>query len=154
MGRLIGFADLTAPVEEGARVLVVDDDPAVRGSLNRVVTELGYDCSTAGSAEEADHWLRSERFEAVVLDIELPRMNGLEFLKWALGNDPLLAVIMLTGRDAPQLAIDCLDSGARTFFVKPFNVDFLGRALRDALQVRRLLLQVNALGEDRPGDPA
>ena len=75
----------------------------------------------------------------------LPRMNGVEFLSWALKRQPDLAVIMLTGRGEPELAMKCIDQGARTYLVKPLDVDFLERAVRDALMVRKLLLERNRL---------
>ena len=80
-----------------------------------------------------------------VLDIELPRMNGVEFLSWALARDPELAVIMLTGLDNPDLALECLSKGARTYFVKPFDPSFIEQALRDAVAMRRLLVERNAV---------
>ena len=77
----------------------------------------------------------------MLLDIELPRMKGIEFLSWALDRDPELAVLMLTGLDDPELAIQCLELGARTYLVKPVDTAFLRMAIRDALAVRQLLLE-------------
>jgi DNA-binding NtrC family response regulator len=124
-------------------VLIVDDEADVRKSLQRLVTGFGHSVRTAASSEEADSWLDSERFDACLLDIELPRMKGVEFLTWALRRDPEMAVIMLTGLNDPALAIECIDSGARTYLVKPVEADFLRLALRDALAVRRLLVEGN-----------
>ena len=128
-------------------ILVVDDDPEVRKGLSRLLTRSGYSVQTAGSAEEADTWLSDRRFQACLLDIELPRMSGVEFLGWALVKDPEMAVIMLTGLDSPDLALECLDQGARTFLVKPVESSFLLRALRDASALRTLLVEHN----DREG---
>ena len=90
-------------------------------------------------------WLTSERFDLLLLDIELLRMKRVEFLSWALSRDPEMAVIMLTGLDIPEVAIECMDQGARTYLVKPIEVDFLRLALRDALGLRRVLLERNDL---------
>jgi DNA-binding NtrC family response regulator len=138
-----GWADLAAIAPRSARVLIVDDDQGVRKSLARVVTALGHETKAAASAEEADHWLNAERFDVMLLDVELPRMKGIEFLAWALDRDPELAVLMLTGLDDPDLAIECLEKGARTYLVKPIETEFLRLALRDALAVRRLLQERN-----------
>ena len=108
-----GWTKVLAQAPGSARVLVVDDEVQVRQSLTRLVTHFGYEVKTAASAEEADHWLSSQRFHVVLLDIELPRMKGVEFLSWALEKDPEQAVIMLTGLDDPDLAIECIDKGAR-----------------------------------------
>ena len=84
-------------------------------------------------------------FDLVLLDMELPRMNGLEFLSWALGRKSDLAVIVISGRNDPELAMQCIDAGARTYLVKPFDVDFLSRSVRDTLMIRQLLLERNRL---------
>jgi len=140
-----GWTKVLAQASGSARVLVVDDEVQVRQSLTRLVTHFGYEVKTAASAEEADHWLSSQRFHVVLLDIELPRMKGVEFLSWALEKDPEQAVIMLTGLDDPDLAIECIDKGARTYLVKPVEAEFLRLALRDALAMRRLLVERNDL---------
>lgn len=128
---------------DAARILVVDDDPEVRSALARLLARIGHPVQVAASAEEADQWLSSARYEVCLLDIELPRMSGVEFLTWALLKDPEMAVIMLTGMDSPEVALECIDAGARTFLVKPVEVAFLMRAIRDALAVRRLLVEHN-----------
>ncbi len=140
-----GWRDAIAEAPARARILVVDDEPDVRRGLQRLVTRFGYTAKSADSAEEADRWLTSERFDLLVLDIELPRMKGVEFLSWALSRDPEMAVIMLTGLDIPEVAIECIDHGARTYLVKPVEVEFLRLALRDALAMRRVLVERNDL---------
>ena len=112
-------------------------------ALYRLITKMGHTARAAASAEEADEWLSNERFDACLLDIELPRMSGTEFLGWALKRDPEMAVIMITGIDVPEVALECLDGGARTYLVKPVESAFLERALRDALAVRQLLIERN-----------
>jgi len=143
--RRMGWKDLPARAPKDAKVLVVDDEPQVRTALQRMVVHFGYSVRTAASAEEADQWLAAERFGACLLDVELPRMSGLEFLDWALSRDPEMAVIMLTGIDVPEVAIQCLDHGARTYLVKPVEGNFLRLALRDALAVRSVLVERNDL---------
>lgn len=141
----IGWADLRRYEARGARVLVVDDEEPVRRALQRLIGQFGYEVKTAASAEEADSWLGATRFDVMLLDIRLPRMKGVEFLKWALERDPELAVIMLTGVDDPRTAIECMEHGARTYLVKPVDAPFLQIALRDAIGVRRVLLERNDL---------
>ena len=143
MKERVSWADLADLDPDGASVLIVDDDPAICRTLEKVVSEYGYSTKTAASAEEADQWLSEMQFDVVLLDIELPRMNGVEFLTWALARDAELAVIMLTGLDSPGLALDCLSKGARTYFVKPFDSAFIRHALRDAVAMRRLLVERN-----------
>lgn len=135
-------------LDEGSRpgrILVVDDEHEVRNALARVLTRVGHSVQLAASAEEADQWLSAGRFDLCLLDIELPRMSGVEFLPWALLKDPEMSVIMLTGVDSSEVALRCIDAGARTFLVKPVELDFLTRAVRDALAMRHLLVEYNRL---------
>ncbi|MDP2958357.1 MAG: response regulator, partial [Longimicrobiales bacterium] len=145
MSNRLGWRDLRATPAQRGRVLVVDDELDLRRVLQKLITGLGYTVRAAGSAEEADVFLTAERFDVCLLDIELPRMKGVEFLAWALKRDPEMAVIMLTGLDAPELAIECIKAGARTYLVKPVSADFLRLAVHDAVAVRRVLVERNDL---------
>ena len=145
MSNRIGWQDLRSTSAERGRVLVVEDEPDLRRVLQKLITGFGYTVHAAGSAEEADLCLNGERFDVCLLDIELPRMKGVEFLSWALKRDPELAVIMVTGLDAPELAIECIKAGARTYLVKPVSADFLHLAVHDAVAVRRVLVERNDL---------
>jgi DNA-binding NtrC family response regulator len=140
----MGWTDVRA-FPSGGRVLVVDDDTELRNTLKKVIGSLGYFVHAAGSSEEADVHLNTQRYDVCLLDIELPRMTGVEFLGWALKRDPEMAVIMLSGLDAPDLALDCLRAGARTYLVKPISTQFLSMALQDAVSVRRILVERNDL---------
>lgn len=139
----MGWPGVLAGAPTKASVLVVDDEAGIRKSLQKLLTRFGHNVKQASSAEEGDAWLSSQRFDLLLLDIELPRMKGVEFLSWALERDPELAVIMLTGLDVPELAVECLDAGARTYLVKPVEAEFLRLAVRDALAVRRILVERN-----------
>jgi DNA-binding NtrC family response regulator len=141
----LSWTDVLHRSPKNATVLVVDDEAHIRESLKRLVTHFGYEVKTAASAEEADHWMSSLRFDVILLDIELPRMKGVEFLSWAQEKDPEQAIIMLTGLDDPELAIECIDKGARTYLVKPVEAEFLRLALRDALAMRNILIERNDL---------
>ena len=141
----LGWIDVIRGAPRDAQILVVDDEPDVRTALERLLVRFGYQVKTAGSAEEADHWMSSQRFDLLLLDIELPRMKGVEFLRWALDRDPEVAVIMMTGLDSPEIAIECVERGARTYMVKPADADFLRLAVRDALAMRTLLVERNDL---------
>ena len=140
-----GWRDLIAAAPKSAEILLVEDGAGDRRMTQTIVEYLGYEVKSASSAEEADSWMNSTEFDLVLLDIDLPKMNGVEFLTWALSRQPDLAVIMLTGRTEPELAMECIDQGARTYLVKPFDVEFLKRAVRDALMVRELLQERNRL---------
>ena len=140
--RRLGWRDLAAKTRRGS-ILVVEDEAVARRGLVRLLTKFGHDPRAASSAEEADHFLASGGFDLMLLDIELPRINGLELLTWALKRDPELAVIMLTGLDRPELALTCSEVGARSYLIKPIASEFLEPAIQDALAVRALLVERN-----------
>lgn len=144
MARL-GFAHFGSRAPRAGKLLLVEDSPETQRALQRAVAHLGHSVRAVSSAEEADQWLSLERFDVCLLDIELPRMSGVEFLDWALARDPEMAVIMLTGVDVPEVATTCMEHGARTYLVKPIDQEFLRLAIRDALAVRSVLVERNDL---------
>lgn len=139
----LGWRELVTGQSTTGSILVVDDDPQIRAGLSRLLTLWGYQVKEAASAEEADRWLDSQRFDVCLLDLGLPRMSGLEFLTWVQIRDPEMAVVVLTGFNDSELAMQCIDAGARTFLVKPPDPEFVRRAVKDAVAVRGLLVGFN-----------
>lgn len=143
--KTLGWQQVASYTPDSPQILVVEDNPALQKALSETLTEMGYGVRMAASAEEADSWLSAARFDIMLLDIGLPRMNGVEFLKWALKSDPELAVIMMTGIDDMETVTTCQENGARTYLVKPLHPDILRLTLRDALAVRNILVERNRL---------
>jgi two-component system response regulator MprA len=116
------------------RILVVDDDQAVREVLGRTLTLGGYEVQMAADGEQALEAVVESVPEAVVLDIGLPGMDGLELCRRVrrLGNR--VPILMLTGRDAVSDRIDGLDVGADDYMVKPFDLGELKARLRALLR--------------------
>ncbi len=143
--KTLGWQQVANYTPTSPQILVVEDNLGLRKALNQALTEMGYQVRLAVSAEEADSWMSAMRFDIMLLDIGLPRMNGVEFLDWALKSDPELSVIMLTGIDDMETVATCLESGARTYLVKPLHPDLLRLILKDALAVRSILVERNQL---------
>jgi two-component system response regulator MprA len=130
------------------RVLVVDDDPAVRDSLRRSLAFNGYEVDVAGDGEEALRRLGAQRPDAVVLDVLMPRLDGLATCRAlrAAGDD--VPVLMLTARDEVSDRVAGLDAGADDYLPKPFALEellarlraLLRRAVRSAADEDRLRL--------------
>jgi two-component system response regulator MprA len=116
------------------RILVVDDDRALRDALRRVLTLAGYEAQTAESGEQAIELVVQAVPDAVVLDIGLPGIDGLEVCRRLrrLGNR--VPILMLTARDAVSDRIDGLDAGADDYLVKPFDVEELKARVRALLR--------------------
>ncbi len=115
-------------------VLVVDDDPAVRASLERSLAFEGYVVRTAGDGVEALDAIAASRPDAVVLDLQMPRLDGLEVCRRlrADGND--LPILMLTARDMTRDRVTGLDAGADDYLPKPFALEELLARLRSVLR--------------------
>jgi two-component system, OmpR family, response regulator MprA len=116
------------------RVLVVDDDRAVRESLRRSLEFNGYDVSLAGDGAEALASISGTRPDAVVMDVMMPRLDGLEATRAlrAAGND--VPILVLTARDAVGDRVEGLDAGADDYLTKPFALQELLARLRALLR--------------------
>ncbi|WP_338037712.1 response regulator transcription factor [Nocardioides zeae] len=122
------------PDSKGSRVLVVDDDRAVRDSLRRSLEFNGYVVATASDGAEALAQIASVAPELVVMDVMMPRLDGLEATRAlrAAGND--VPVIVLTARDAVGERVEGLDAGADDYLTKPFALEELLARIRALLR--------------------
>lgn len=111
-------------------ILVVDDDQAVRDSLARSLQYSGYEVTAAGDGLEALARLSALRPDAVIMDVMMPRLDGLETTRMlrSTGND--VPILVLTARDAVGDRVDGLDAGADDYMAKPFSLDELLARLR------------------------
>jgi two-component system, OmpR family, response regulator MprA len=116
------------------RILIVDDDRALRDALRRALTLAGYNSVLAADGEEALARATSAAPDAIVLDVGLPGMDGLEVCRALRASGDRVPVLMLTARDAVADRIDGLDAGADDYLVKPFDVGELKARLRALLR--------------------
>ncbi len=116
------------------KILVVDDDRAVREALRRALTLGSYEIETAAGGADCVELVARSLPDAIVLDIGMPDIDGLEVCRRLrrLGNR--VPILMLTARDAVSDRIDGLDAGADDYLVKPFDVDELKARLRALLR--------------------
>ncbi|HKT01445.1 MAG TPA: response regulator transcription factor [Rugosimonospora sp.] len=127
------------------RILVVDDDAAVRDSLARTLRFEGYQVDTACDGQQALDAVRAQEPDAMILDVSMPGMDGLHACRLLRADAVLLPVLMLTARDSIGDRVAGLDAGADDYLVKPFALQELKARLRALL--RRSLLTA-------PPDPA
>jgi two-component system, OmpR family, response regulator MprA len=116
------------------RVLVVDDEPAVRTALERALRIEGYDVELAEDGLEALQRLAAHTPDAVVLDVLMPNVDGLEVCRRIRAADDQTPVLMLTARDAVGDRVAGLDAGADDYLVKPFALEELHARLRALLR--------------------
>ncbi|HKW41764.1 MAG TPA: response regulator [Gemmatimonadales bacterium] len=119
-------------------VLVVDDEEGIRQALDRFLSRLGYKVLQAASAAEALDRQAADEPQAMLSDIRMPNMSGVELVPKALAVDSDLAIIMLTAIDEPRTAIECLKLGAYDYLIKPVDLDELELSLQGALRQRQL----------------
>ena len=122
------------------RILVVDDDPAVSGALQRALRLEGYEVTLAGDGPKALEEIAIRPPDAVVLDIGLPSIDGLDVCRRMRAASDDTPVLRLTARDAIEDRVEGLDAGADDYLVKPFAL-------------AELLARLRALLRRRPEDP-
>src|SRR5438270_9577017 len=117
-----------------ARVLVVDDEPAVRRALERALKLDDYEVALAADGQEALDQLADAPADAVVLDIAMPGVDGLEVARRMRQAGDRTPILMLTARDAIDDRVEGLDAGADDYLVKPFALRELQARLRALLR--------------------
>jgi two-component system response regulator MprA len=116
------------------RILVVDDEPAVRSALERALRLEGYEVSLAADGQEALDALSATAADAVVLDVLMPAVGGIEVCRRLRAAGDRTPVLMLTARDQVADRVSGLDAGADDYLVKPFALEELSARLRALLR--------------------
>src|ERR1700754_238141 len=119
--------------------MIVDDEEAARYGMRRALTTFGYNISEAGSAEAARALLKQQEADLLLLDVNLPGMSGLDFLrelKTNNGNGPL--VIIVTAHGSERMAVEAVKSGAYDYVSKPFELDDLRLVIKNAAETVQL----------------
>ncbi len=136
------------------KVLIVDDEPAIRDILKDVLSREPYDILTAGSAEEALTLLAREPVDVVISDEKMPGISGSEFLAVVRQKFPDTIRIILTGHASLESAIRAINEGEiYRFFTKPCNVRDLAITIRQALQQKNFMKENQRLfkmGKEQP----
>lgn len=122
-------------------ILVVEDDKITGLLLARLLNENQYRCEIAATAEEAIQKLEISRYCLVIVDIQLPQMNGIQLLDWILKKDPEIAVIITTSLEEVDVAVQCMKKGAYDYFTKPVHPEEFLIGVSRALERRRYLLR-------------
>lgn len=116
------------------RILLVDDEPAIRRALSTTLNELGFQTTEASRGEEALLLIRSEIFNAVLLDLKMPGLGGMQTLARLRALAPRLPILMLTVQDAEQDKVEALEAGADDYITKPFSMRECVARLRSAIR--------------------
>ena len=121
------------------KVLIVDDDPAIRNLLVQFVGESGYQAEGAPDGEAAIELVERDSFDAVLTDLKMPRLGGIDLVRRLKGVDPNLPVIVITAYPTVESGVSALKLGASDFISKPFRTGEIKILLDRLLMERRLL---------------
>ena len=117
-------------------VLLVDDEPGVLFTLSELVVDRGHRAITARNGTEA--LAKLDDADAVVTDLSMPGMSGLDLIAQIAQRDPSLPVILLTAHGNERVAVQAMRQGAYDYIAKPFDIDEVGVMIERALETRRL----------------
>lgn len=124
-----------------ARVLLVDDEKEFTDTLSERLQLRDLEVFTASTGSEAIELAGQHRFDAVILDLQMPGMDGIETLKHLLSTDADQQVIVLTGHGTVSKSVEALKAGATEFFEKPIDIETLSEKIGEAASQRLTLLQ-------------
>lgn len=130
------------------RVLIIDDDRNLRFAFRRVLDPRTYTIDEAGTGEEGLMLVGSQPYDAILLDLRMPGMSGMEVLEKLLKLDPKTPVIMMTAFGTTDTAIQAIKHGAYDFVLKPFEIDEIQRVVQHAVEARRLMSRKVEVRED------
>ena len=120
-----------------ATILVVDDEPSILSSVTRALSLEGYDVEVAGSAEIALEKVGGQSFDAILLDVQLPGIDGLQLLDELSKREVSIPVIMMSGHGTIEVAMEAIRRGAVDFIEKPIGNDRLVLSVSPVPQAAR-----------------
>jgi DNA-binding NtrC family response regulator len=128
-------------VKDEPSLLLVDDDPTTLSSLTRFLEEEGFQVARATSGEEAIRLMDETPRDAVVTDVMMGVVSGIQVLDYTMAHHPETAVIVVTGYATVESAVEAMRKGAYDYITKPINLERLCLVIRKALEANRLLLE-------------
>jgi len=132
----------------GARVLIVDDDPASRRLLEVRLRPLECDVATAGNGEQALAAIRKDVPDLVLLDLQMPKMGGIEVLRAVRKEGIDVPTIVITAHGSIETAVEAMKEGAHDFITKPVDGNHFDIVVRKALERERLKRELELFSED------
>ena len=119
------------------KILVVDDDPIVLDSCKRVLKAEGFEVSLVSSTDSALEKMGKEDFALVLVDVKMPRRDGMYLMQEIKGKWPEIPTIVMSGYPTPETVAEGIKMGAARFIPKPFTPDELLESVRQVLEPKR-----------------
>lgn len=126
-------------LKENTKILVADDEEEFRFMLKYFLETAGYEIDLVSDGVQAINMLQTKAFDIALLDIKMPKVDGVDVLKFIKENLPNIDVVMLTGVGDIRIAIDCMKSGAYEFLTKPYSATELERTIKKIIEKQKLL---------------
>ncbi len=126
--------------EKEINILVVDDEEAFQYMLSSLLTGAGYNADTAADGVAAINAIQTKLYDVVLLDVKMPKVDGIEVLKFVKANFPNIEAVMLTGVADVKIAVECMKIGAYDYITKPTTSDDLLTTIERALERRQLVI--------------
>jgi len=143
----------------GEKILVIDDEFEIRDMLGRFLTEQGYEAILASNGEEAVELAEKEDPQAILLDILMPGMDGIETCKTLKAKEKTRFIPVIVATAIWDRYMEAIEAGAEDFVTKPFNLTELSHRIKSILRVRyltneldRAVAYIQELGENLPKD--
>jgi DNA-binding NtrC family response regulator len=121
------------------KILVIDDEKSILDLLSVVFEKEGYSVKTSLSATRAVELIGNEDFDIIISDIKMPKMSGMELLRYVRKNRPDIPIVMITAYGTIKQAVEALKEGAMDYIVKPFDVEELKIIVAQGLEKKRLM---------------
>ncbi len=141
-------------MKAAAKILLIDDDPGIRDTLQQVLTGEGCEVVMEKRGDDGLARAARESFNAVITDLKLPGLNGLDLVRQLHAAQPRLPIILITAFGTTQTAIEATKFGAYDYLLKPFEIPQLLELIRRAVDSNRLMSEPVALGESAAGRDA
>ena len=116
------------------RILITEDDDTLAEALHLALTQAGYAVDRVASGMAADEALKGDVFDVLILDLGIPKLDGLEVLRRLRRRNPTMPVLILSGREKPEEKVMGLDLGADDYLAKPFSINELLARVRALLR--------------------
>ncbi len=128
-----------------AKILIVDDEKSIRNTLREILEYENYEVEEAADGKEAMDFLKKGKYDLVLLDIKMPKMDGMEVLDKSLAQNPDLPIIMISGHATIESAVEAVQKGAFDFITKPPDLNRLLITIRNALEKSSLISETKVL---------
>ena len=128
-----------------ANILIIDDEKSIRKTLRDILEYEGYKVTEAADGAEGLQKIKDEEFAAILLDVKMPKMDGMEVLKELQANSNEVPVIMISGHGTMETAVEAVKKGAYDFVQKPMDLNRLLVTIRNAMEKGSLVTETKVL---------